>query len=507
MKIIRRPGFMVILIMALLASLPGLRPVTPARAAGTVSLTGLGTSYTQDFNTLANTGTTNTIVPTGWDFYDTGTNANTTYRGGTGSDNAGDTYSFGVTNSSERAFGMLFSNSLASTIGASFTNDTGGTITSIAISYTGEQWRLGYSGRGADRIDFQYSTSATSLSTGTWSDVDGLDFSSPTTTGTAGALSSPSTASVSYTITGLSIANGAAFWIRWTDYNVTNADDGLAVDDFSITPQGGAAQPNLTIDDVSQNEGNSGTSNFSFTVSLSAPAGAGGVTFDIATANGTATAGSDYVAKSLTGQTIPAGSSSYTFDVVVNGDTDGESNETFLVNVTNVTGATMSDGQGLGTIITDDIAITPIHDVQGSGSTAATGTFTIEGIVVGDYQTTGTGQLSGFFVQEEDADIDASAAPSEGIFIYCGGCSTAVNVGDKVRVTGASSEYNGLSELSATTAGSVVVLSTNNSLPTPGSIDLPVPGVPSGNLANATTAINAYYEQLEGMLVKFPDTG
>ncbi|WP_206208816.1 Calx-beta domain-containing protein, partial [Vogesella mureinivorans] len=79
--------------------------------------------------------------------------------------------------------------------------------------------------------------------------------------------------------------------------------------------------PNLVINDVTANEGNAGITNFTFTVSLSAPAGPGGVTFDIGTANGSATAGVDYVASTLTSQTIPAGSSTYTFTVLVNGDT------------------------------------------------------------------------------------------------------------------------------------------------------------------------------------------
>ncbi|CAN5478501.1 hypothetical protein BH10BAC2_BH10BAC2_22750 [soil metagenome] len=118
-----------------------------------------------------------------------------------------------------------------------------------------------------------------------------------------------------------------------------------------------ANPPSLSINDVTQTEGNSGSSNFNFTVSLSAPAPAGGVTFNIATANNTATtANSDYVAKSLTSQTIAAGSSTYTFNVTVNGDAVVEPNETFFVNVTNVTGATVSDGQGLGTITNDDLS-------------------------------------------------------------------------------------------------------------------------------------------------------
>jgi len=114
--------------------------------------------------------------------------------------------------------------------------------------------------------------------------------------------------------------------------------------------------PNLSINDVSANEGNAGTTSFDFTVSLSSPAPTGGVTFDIATADNTATQPGDYIQNTLTGQTIPAGSSTYTFSALVNGDVVNEPNETFFVNVTNVTGATVVDGQGQGTIVNDDAA-------------------------------------------------------------------------------------------------------------------------------------------------------
>ena len=140
--------------------------------------------------------------------------------------------------------------------------------------------------------------------------------------------------------------------------------------------------PGLSINDVSANEGDSGTTGFTFTVSLNAPAPAGGVSFDIATANGTATAGSDYVARSLVAQTIPAGSQTYSFVVQVNGDTLHELNEDFFVNVTNVSGATLTDGQGRGTIINDDAApslsIADINVTEGnSGTTPAVLTVTL----------------------------------------------------------------------------------------------------------------------------------
>jgi uncharacterized protein (TIGR03437 family) len=135
-----------------------------------------------------------------------------------------------------------------------------------------------------------------------------------------------------------------------------------------------APLPGLSINDVATNETNSGTTTFSFTVSLSAPAPAAGVTFDIATEDNTATAaGGDYVSKSLTGQTISSGQQTYTFDVTVNGDTLVELNETFVVNVTNVSGAGAVDGQGQGTIQNDDTPLLVISQVYGGGgNTGAT---------------------------------------------------------------------------------------------------------------------------------------
>ena len=363
--------FSILTILALmLMALPMQGAQALGGGSGSVSLTALGSASTQNFDTLATTGSTNNLTINGWYLNETGTSSanNGQYNTGTGSGTGGDVYSFGSTPITERAFGTLFSGTLTPTIGAQFTNNTGSTITSLDISYIGEMWRLGQNtaGRAADRLDFQLSTNATGLTSGAWTDYNSLDFSSPVVTGTVGLLNgnvSPNRTTVSLTITGLSISNGASFWIRWNDSDLApGSDDGLAVDDFSITPYTSVALPNLTINDVSLSEGNAGTTSFDFTVSLSAPAGAGGVTFDIATADGTAqddtppTEDNDYVANSLVSQTIPAGSSTYSFSVLVNGDVVTESNESFFVNVTNVTGAAVVDGQGDGTIVNDDAA-------------------------------------------------------------------------------------------------------------------------------------------------------
>ena len=122
-----------------------------------VALTTINGQYTQNFNTLASTGTTNDVstLPVGWTFVESGTNANTTYAAGTGSSNTGNTYSFGL-DASDRSLGGLQSGTLIPTLGARFVNNTSTIINSLQITYWGEQWRLGTSGR-ADRLDFQYS--------------------------------------------------------------------------------------------------------------------------------------------------------------------------------------------------------------------------------------------------------------------------------------------------------------------------------------------------------------
>jgi uncharacterized protein (TIGR03437 family) len=159
--------------------------------------------------------------------------------------------------------------------------------------------------------------------------------------------------------------------------NVTNVSGATVTDGQGVGTIQNDDLPALSIDDLSANEGNAGTTTFTFTVSLSAPAPAGGVTLDIATADGTATvANNDYVASSLTGQTIAAGQQTHNFDVTVNGDTNVEPNETFLVNVTHVSGATILDGQGQGTIQNDDSPALTINDVSADEGNGGTTTFT-----------------------------------------------------------------------------------------------------------------------------------
>lgn len=164
--------------------------------------------------------------------------------------------------------------------------------------------------------------------------------------------------------------------------NLTNATNMVIGDAQGVgTISNDDTAPTFSIDDVTLSEGDSGTKNATFTITLSKASGAStSVTVD--TADGSATAGSDYTA--IVGQniTFAAGETSKTISVVIAGDTSPETNETFFVNLTNASNATISDAQGLGTITNDDttppLSIDDVTISEGdSGTKLATFTLTL----------------------------------------------------------------------------------------------------------------------------------
>jgi hypothetical protein len=118
-----------------------------------------------------------------------------------------------------------------------------------------------------------------------------------------------------------------------------------------------AQTPALAIGDASVTEGNGGSASASFAVSLSA-ASASTVVVNYSTGDGTAVAYNDYTPVSGA-LTFSPGQTTKTVSVPVVGDTAVEGNETFSVNLSNPSNATVTDGQGLGTILNDDSATTP----------------------------------------------------------------------------------------------------------------------------------------------------
>ncbi len=205
------------------------------------SIAALGTPVSENFDSLSNSAASSTL-PQGFVFSESGSSANTLYGVNNGSSATGDTYSYGTASAADRALGSLRSGSLNSTIGARFVNNTGSAINSLTISYTGEQWRLGTAER-SDKLGFSYSVNAASLTSGTYTDVGALDFSSPETanTGIKDGNTPDHRRNVGHTIKGLDIPAGATFFIRWTDSDASGSDDGLAVDDFSLTARANAS--------------------------------------------------------------------------------------------------------------------------------------------------------------------------------------------------------------------------------------------------------------------------
>jgi Calx-beta domain len=113
--------------------------------------------------------------------------------------------------------------------------------------------------------------------------------------------------------------------------------------------------PTISINDVSITEGNSGTKAATFTLTLSGPS-VEAIAVRAITAPGTATASSDYDPINSVVIFQP-GTVTRTLDVGITGDTNLESNETFFVNLSEPFGTTIADGQGVGTILDDDILL------------------------------------------------------------------------------------------------------------------------------------------------------
>lgn len=245
-------------------------PATSAAATFTVSTSTAtqvgyaGGTYTQNFDSLPNSGTftfsgagpfyfgdtslsfssATRAGMAGWSFAKVGgTGANALFNVGTGSGNTGSVYSFGSTGSTDRALGTLLSNATDCDIGVTIVNNTSQTITQFTVTYTGEQWRYGGStesldaGGNHDALLFGYQVGGSDIKTGTFTSVADLDLDTLIISGSV--LDGNATGNHvirTATVTGISWAPNQTLVLRWHDKDLTpGADDGLAVDDFSFT--------------------------------------------------------------------------------------------------------------------------------------------------------------------------------------------------------------------------------------------------------------------------------
>lgn len=304
--------------------------------------------------------------------------------------------------------------------------------------------------------------------------------------------------------------------LRFMTTNAPGNDEWIGVDNISVTsqPQAGSA---VAINNVSISEGDAGDKVMTFEVTRGGDS-TSDFTVDFATSNGTATAGSDYVAAQGTIHFTPGGPNTQTVSVTIHGDTDVEPTETFNVTLSNVVATTGSatiqgSGVGVGSITNDDVSLLKTYQIQGAGhlSPFNGAHVTVEGVVTA-IDTTGA---RGFWIQ--DPTGDGNDATSDAVFVFTGAVPT-VTVGQTVRVEGDVNEFRGsdpnnlpVTEIDTPTVtvlngGAIsalpaaVIMGTGGRLPPTEIVDN------DGNTTyDPTTDALDFYETLEGMRVTVPD--
>lgn len=227
---------------------------TPAEAQ--VSLSTATGTYTQNFDTLASSGTNqvwaNNTTIAGWSLINSLGADIIAYDSGTGSSNTGKFYSFGTAAAPDRAlggvgsagayFGAPASGSVAGYMALGLTNSSSVDFNSFTLSFTGEQWRDGGAPTpAAQTMVLEYGFGSTFAAVSTWTAPGGtFNWASPvianTTTGAAvDGNAAGKVAGVGGTLNALDWSIGTTLWIRWIERNDTGNDHGLAIDDLSLS--------------------------------------------------------------------------------------------------------------------------------------------------------------------------------------------------------------------------------------------------------------------------------
>jgi hypothetical protein len=232
-------------------SAAALLALAPLASYAVVSITGTQT-YTQSFDSLATSGTsnawTNDSTLAGWSLFNSTGAAITAYGGDSGTSNAGNFWSYGSTGSSDRAlgglgsggayFGSPASGAVAGYLAVALTNNTGAALDAFNVKFDGEQWRNG-GNTSAQPMVVEYGFGSTFGSVASWTAAGAVfDFVSPSVGATAASLdgnvATNRIANLGGTVN-TSWADGSTLWVRWTERNDTGNDHGLAIDNFSLS--------------------------------------------------------------------------------------------------------------------------------------------------------------------------------------------------------------------------------------------------------------------------------
>ena len=212
-------------------------------------ISAFNTPYIQNFDSLKTSDfslTDNvTLNFTGWySFRTTGNATPNTLFAGAGTAATGRLYNFGggsTPPTSDRAMGALTSSGTGTTYyGIRFKNNTGSAINYLSIAYVGEQWRAQNASAQSLTVDYQIGTTVTSLTTGTWTNVPALTFTSPRN------IAGPTNTDGNNNFVGNRVPNinttlattinaGDEIFIRWVDIDHAGTDHALAIDSLVVT--------------------------------------------------------------------------------------------------------------------------------------------------------------------------------------------------------------------------------------------------------------------------------
>ena len=334
----------------------------PAPVIDYVALTAIGTNATENFDSMSG----GTTLPTAWKMHAStssptwaGAGSSVTQQSSSGTPTSGGTYNWG-SSASERAVGAMTSSGFASpnNLLAKVRNTTGATLTNLSVDFKVERYRVNTS---AASVELYYSTDGSSWTLISGGNVTTSDL--PTGSSAYNFAAGLIINRTSVTQSGLNIANGTDFYLRWNINTTGSNSQGIGIDDFSILGLGNAT---LTINGSSANA----------------------TSADFSTTYGTASANQTFIigGSSLQGNvTATAGTG---FEVSSDGTTYG-STATFTRNATYAASGTLyarltatasaNTAYTLATVatLTSTNAISYIITTDSSGSTVSKATPTI----------------------------------------------------------------------------------------------------------------------------------
>lgn len=315
---------------------------------GQISVTTLPQTDTNDFSTYNGDAIS---TPTGWSV------SPIDYEGiGSGTGTGGGFYAYHPSsNPTEKSFGVLRSGSSTFFFAVEFVNNTGSAITGLDISFNYEQYRY----VNTSNLDL--------VGTGALSgnvSIDSEDFVG-SATGVNGVVSNERT--VTLNLTGLNIPNGSNYGLQWTLLNESGADNGLAVDDFSITANGAPAGPEVSFDAATSTENETNTT-FNTSIPITMTNYDSPVTISVAV-NGSGTAEAEDYTLNTTSLTFSA-NETLNVSLDINDDADFD-DETLLLDIAVTSGtATLGVSQHTVTILDDEVpppaTIIAVQDFDGA---------------------------------------------------------------------------------------------------------------------------------------------